>query len=75
MKKPLNISFDENLISEVKKYVEANEISVSSMVEVYFETLLQLKCSLQETVTLVEFVKKMPENQAEFENDIDWKRE
>lgn len=75
MKKPLNISLDENLISEVKKYAEANEISISSMVEDYFETLLRPKRSLKENVSLVEFVKKMPENQAEFEKDIDWKRD
>lgn len=75
MKKPLNISLNESLISEVKKYAEANDISISSMVEDYFETLLRPKRFLKEKISLVEFVKKMPPNKAEFKKDVDWKRD
>ncbi|MFD2203050.1 DUF6364 family protein [Shivajiella indica] len=75
MKKPLNITVDENLIKAIKQYAENKETSISALVEDYFERLIKTKKELESNVSLLEFVKNLPEAKMKYPEDFDWKEE
>lgn len=75
MKKKLNITIEENLLEKVKLYAEAQERSVSDLVQEHFETLLKPKPTLPNGMTLVEYMKSLPKSKIEFPEGMDWKDE
>lgn len=75
MKKPLNITVDENLIKAIKQYAEINQTSISSLVEDYFEHLIKPKKRFENNVSFIEFVKDLPDLELKYPEDFDWKGE
>jgi hypothetical protein len=75
MKKPLNITVDENLIKAIKQYAENNETSISSLVEDYFEHLIKPKKQLENNVSFIEFIRGLPDLELKYPENFDWKGE
>ena len=75
LKKRLNLTIEENLLEKVKTYAVQNDTSVSSLVEEHFEALVKPKAKLKNGMSLVEYVKSLPNSKVEFPVDYDWKEE
>ncbi|TVP50404.1 MAG: hypothetical protein EA341_07490 [Mongoliibacter sp.] len=75
MKKRLNITVEEKLLTKIKKYAEAQDTSISSLVEEHFEKLLMPENKLSKKIGLVDFVKSLPPSKKEYPEDWNWKTE
>jgi hypothetical protein len=75
MKKPLNITVEENLIKAIKQYAEDKETSISALVEDYFEQLIKPIKELESNVSFIDYVKNLPDTEMKYSEDFDWKEE
>jgi hypothetical protein len=75
MKKRLNITIREDLVKKMKKYAENQDSSISSIVEDYFEDLLEKKPEFPKQETLLDFVKTLPKSKVIYPKDFDFKKE
>ncbi len=75
MKKRLNITIEEKLLSKIKKYAAEQDTSLSSLVEEHFEEVLKPKSKLSKKIGLVEFKESLPPSKKEYTQDWDWKKE
>lgn len=72
MKAKVNLTIEQETLIKVKKYAEEQNISVSSMVEEYFETLI--KPSKDINTELFEMVQTLKPT-FEYPEDFDFKKE
>lgn len=72
MKAKVNLTIEQETLIKVKKYAEEQNISVSSMVEEYFETLI--KPSKDINTELFEMVQTLKPT-FEYPEDFDLKKE
>jgi hypothetical protein len=75
MKKRLNITVNNDLIKKMKKYADLRNISISQIVEVHFEKLLKRPSKLPKEMSLLEYVKTLPESKVNYPKDYDFKKE
>ncbi len=73
MKKRLNITVEEKLLEKIKKYAEAQNTSLSSLVEEHFEALTKPKPKLPGGMSLVEYMQSLPK--FDFPENFNWKEE
>jgi transcriptional regulator of NAD metabolism len=69
MKARLNITIEEDILKNVKYLAEAQNTSVSELVETYFKNILKKK----KTKTLSQLIKELPK--PNLEKNFNWKEE
>ena len=72
MKTKVNLTIEKETLKKIKLYAEEHQVSVSSMVEEYFEQLIKPKKEIE--TDLFEIVDKIKPN-IEFPENFDWKKE
>jgi hypothetical protein len=72
MKTKVNLTIEKETLKKVKLYAEEHQVSVSSMVEEYFETLVKPKQEIK--TSLFEMIDNLKPN-VEFPEDFDFKKE
>ena len=72
MKTKVNLTIEKETLKKVKLYAEEHQVSVSSMVEEYFEQLVKPKKEIE--TNLFEIVDKIKPS-TEFPENFDWKKE
>jgi len=75
MKKRLNITIEEILLSKIKINANQNETSVSNLVEKHFQALVNPKPKLKNGLSLVEYMKSLPKSKINFSEGYDWNEE
>jgi len=75
MKRRLNITIEEILLSKIKIYANQNETSVSNLVEEHFQALVKPRPKLKNGLSLVEYMKSLPKSKVNFSEGYDWKEE
>ena len=68
MKARLNITIDESLLQEVKKFAANRDISVSELVEAYFKTI-----TMPKKESFVDLIRSLPK--PTIDENFDWKEE
>lgn len=72
MKTKVNLTIEKEILKKVKLYAEENHVSVSSIVEEFFEELIKPEKEIE--TDLFEIVDKIKPN-IEFPENFDWKKE
>jgi len=75
MKKRLNITIEEILLSKIKIYANQNETSVSNLVEEHFQALVEPKPKLNNGLSLVQYMESLPKSKVNFSVGYDWTEE
>ena len=53
MKSRLNLSIEQNLLNQIKRYADSNQVSISELFEEYFKSVIHQK-TLNNIIDLVE---------------------
>jgi hypothetical protein len=72
MKAKINLSIEEKLIHKVKAYAEEHHMSVSELVEQYFQRVVE-KSKKKESI--IDFVKSLPTVELPYGVDVDLKKQ
>ena len=72
MKTKVNLTIEKETLKKIKLYAEEHQVSVSSMVEEYFEQLIKPKKEIE--TNLFNLMQKIEPN-IKFPENFDWKKE
>lgn len=72
MKTRLNLTIEDSLLFKIKSYAAQKQVSVSELVEDYFNNLTKPK---PKKMNLIEFVKSMPKVELPYDDNVDLKKQ
>ncbi len=71
MKTRLNITVEETLVEKAKAYAAEKDLSLSQLVEDYFERIV----TKQRRPSLLDVLDKLPKSESQYPEDFDFKKE